>query len=83
MKLIIEDRLIALMNCFDALIAMQKSSALSKVPFLKKSVKTEEKKTIYSKNVNFFEVFLDFFRTATLQRAEFFCVVISASKRFI
>ena len=43
MKLIIEDRLIALMKRFDALIATQKSSALSKVPFLKKSERTEKK----------------------------------------
>ena len=70
------------MKRFDALIATQKTSVLCKVPYLKKSEKNPQKVTIFFK-MPFFEVFLDFFRKWTSQRAEFFCVVISASKRFI
>ena len=59
------------MNRFDALIATQKTSGFSFI-----SEKNQKKKYIFLKD------FLDFFRNGTLQRAEVFCVVISASKRF-
>ena len=72
----------SLHEAFDALITMQKSSALCKVPFLKKSGKSAKKITIFSK-MQFIGGFLDFFRNGTMQREEVFCVVISTSKRFI
>ena len=68
------------MKHFVALIATQKNlgSLQSPIPANRKNLKN----TIFQ-NGNFFAVYLDFFRNWTLQRAEVFCVVISASKGFI
>ena len=52
--------LIASMKQFDALITMLRTSALCKVPFLKKSRKTTQKISIFEKNVILAD-FPDFF----------------------
>ena len=70
---------------FDAVNATQKTSALCKLPFLKKSRKTDAKWSKMGKmvnNDNFELVFLDFFRNGTSQRAAVFCVAFSVSKPF-
>ena len=59
------------MKRFDALITTQKTSALYKVAFLKKSGKYAQKLPFFQK-CPFFVVFLDFFRNGTSQRAEVF-----------
>ena len=48
---------------------------------IKKTLKKLAFFAILAKNSNFFEVFLDFFRNDTLERAEVFCVAFSASCR--
>ena len=68
---------------FDALNAMQKTAALCKVPFLKKSRKTGSKwsfLTIWTIFDHFELVFLNFFRNGTLQRAEIFLCCIQCIK---
>ena len=59
MKITLEGPFIDQMNRFDALIKMQKTSALCKVPFLKKSIKTSKNDIFGEKNGNF-EVFTYF-----------------------
>ena len=59
-----------------------KTPALCKVPFWKKSRKNRPKWPFF-KNLNLFAVFLDFLGNGTSQRAGVFCIVISASTRFI
>ena len=59
----------------------KKNPALCKVPFQKNQEKSP-KITIFKK-WQFFDDYHDFLRNWTLQRAGVFCVVISASKRFI
>ena len=65
----------------DALNATRKTPALYNVPFLNKIKKNCQKCPFYQK-CHFLEVFLVLFRNGTLQRAEVFCVVFSASGRF-
>ena len=67
------------MKRFDALIEMQKTSALCKVPFLKKKI-IKTAKISFVKNAHFWGVILDFFKNGTLQRAEVSCVVINVDK---
>ena len=59
-KIILEGRLIAQMKHFDSLITPQKTSALCKVPFLKKSRETF-KKLHFCKNCIFLRFLLIFF----------------------
>ena len=66
---------------FDALNATPETSALCKVPFLKKSRKTGQNCN-FGKNCNFLAVFQAFSKNGTLQRAEVYCVAFSASKPF-
>ena len=60
------------MKRFDALITTQKNPGNP----------GKTKNGVFEKWA-FLVVFLDFFQNGTLKRAEIFCVVISASKRFI
>ena len=70
--------LLLLFSCF--LGFFLNTSALCRVPFVKKSVKTEEKT-----HTNFSQMlfFLNIFRNGTFRELGFFCVVICASKIFI
>ena len=70
--------MIAQKKGFDALNATQKTSALCKVPFLKKSRKTGQN----GKKIPFLPFFLGVFRNGTLQRFGVFCVAFGASKPF-
>ena len=81
MKIITWGCLIAQMKRFDALITTQKTPEICKLPFWKKSRKIAQNDH-FSKMTIFFALFLDFLRNGTSQ-AGVFCVVISASKRFI
>ena len=65
----------------DALSATQKTSALCKVPFLKK-LSITAKNTHLKKTKTLLAVFLDFFRNGPLQRAEGFCNAFSAPQPF-
>ena len=82
MKIIVLGYLVAQMKRLDALDTMQKTPTLKTVPLLKKSGKIHQKKS-FKKKLYFMGLFLDFFSNNTLQRVEVFCVVISASRRFI
>ena len=70
------------MKHFDVWITTQETPGLCKVLFWKKSGKTC-KKLAFLKNGHFWCFSLIFsLQNETLQRAEVFCVAISASKRF-
>ena len=80
-KIVQQRILIAQKKRPDALNATQKTSALSKVSFLKKSRKTLKKCCFWPK-LQKRPIFLYFFQDRTLQRPEVFCVAFSASGRF-
>ena len=66
----------------DALIATQKNLNSVQCTVAEKIRKNSKKLPFFQKSP-FLGVFLDFFSNCTLQRVEVFCVVISASRRFI
>ena len=84
MKIILEDCLVGKMNRFDALITTQKNpSTLQSLISEKILKKTPTMGVFVKKKMSFLEVFLDFFRNGTLQRAEFFLHCNQCMKNFI
>ena len=81
MKIIVRGCLIAQMKRFDALI-QRKEPQLSARSHFGKNLEKNNKIAHFSKTP-FFALFPDFFQNGTSQRPGVFCVVISASKRFI
>ena len=82
-KIIIHGCLIAQMKRLDALITMYKKCQLFKLYRCWENHEKNTKKCSFLKKNVSCGVFLDFISNSTLQRVEFFCIIISASRRFI
>ena len=74
MKIILDGCLIALMKRFDALVTMQKTSALCKVPFLTKSTKKNAKNDYFFKNAHCWQFFLIFSEFELCKERVFFAL---------
>ena len=70
-------------NCFDALIATGKNLSSLQSPISEKNSKTEKKKLQFLQNAISLKFFLTFLEMGFCRELRFFCIVISASKRFI
>ena len=82
MKIMLAGCLIAQMKRLDALITTQKKPQLSAKSYFWKNQEKTQKMGIFEKNVIFGE-FSRFFQKWDFAESWGFCVVISASKRFI